>query len=308
MEGARAPVQPRHLLGELAGTLRETFPASIRINVPPCGPLWTVSGDPLQLHQALLNLCLNARDAMPRGGTLTLSAESRVLDESGEARPGPYVAFKIAATGATRSETRDRIVNPLFAGKETGDGAAPGLSTALAIVKGHHGFAHLGSQAGLGTVFQVFLPADGSPADEAVAAPDHPAPLGDGELILVVDDEEAILDISRRTLEKRGYRVLTAAEGATAVALYAQHAREIAVVLTDMAMPVMDGISTLHALRRINPSVKVVASSGMGSNVNAARITDAGIKFFLRKPYRVDTLLKILREAIDSPAPSSAHN
>ncbi len=309
MEGQKIAVQPHHLVHELAGIIQETFPKGIRLKLEPNNSLWSVSGDPTQLHQALLNLCVNARDAMPNGGTLTLAVESRVFDESyaamnPEARPGPYVVIKVTDSGGgIRPEIRDKIFDPFFTTKEFGKGTGLGLSTVLAIVKGHQGFIHLSSELHQGSTFQIYLPAENAKAEEVSSVEGSVAPFGGGELILVVDDEEVILDISRKTLEKRGYRVLTALEGATAVALYAQHRGEIAAVLTDMMMPVMDGITTLHALRRINPDVKVIAASGLSSNANPAKASDAGIRYFLHKPYRAETLLKTLREAIDSPTP-----
>lgn len=314
MEGERIPVQPHHLLDELAGIIQETFPKGIRLKVEQNNTLWSVSGDPTQLHQALLNLCVNARDAMPKGGTLRLGVENKVFDESyaamnPEARPGPYVVIKVTDSGTgIRPEIKDKIFDPFFTTKEVGKGTGLGLSTVLAIVKSHQGFIQLSSEISKGSTFEIYLPAENAKAEEISTVEGSVAPFGGGELILVVDDEEVILDISRRTLEMRGYRVLTALEGATAVALYAQHRGEIAAVLTDMMMPVMDGITTLHALRRINPGVKVIAASGLSSNMNPAKASDAGIQYFLHKPYRAEALLKTLREVIDGPAPSPAIN
>ena len=308
MEGERVAVRPSHLLDELAAIVQETFPRHIRLTVRHDEAPWSVSGDPTQLHQALLNLCVNARDAMPRGGSLLLAIENRVFDESyagmnAEARPGPYVVIKVQDTGTgIPPEIRDRVFDPFFTTKDVGKGTGLGLSTVLAIVKAHQGFIHLSSEVGKGSTFELCLPAEDVGPEEINRVQDDAAPFGNDELILVVDDEEVILDISRRTLERCGYRVLTAQEGATAVAIYAQHRQEIAVVLTDMMMPVMDGMSTLYALRRINPAVKVIAASGLGSNVNPAKMSDAGVKHFLRKPYRAETLLRTLREVLDTPA------
>jgi PAS domain S-box-containing protein len=314
MEGQRITVQSHHLINELSDIIKETFPKAIRLKVQQCTAPWSVSGDPTQLHQALINLCVNARDAMPHGGSLKLSVENKVLDESysamnPEARPGPYVVIRVTDSGTgIPPEIKDKIFDPFFTTKDIGKGTGLGLSTVLAIVKGHQGFIHLSSQIGKGSTFEIYLPAESPKAEEITTAEGSIAPFGGGELILVVDDEEIILDISRKTLEKRGYRVLTAHEGATAVALYAQHRQDVAVVLTDMMMPVMDGIATLHALRRINPDVKVIAASGLSSNMNPAKMTDAGVRYFLHKPYRAETLLKTLREAIDSASPPPAVN
>ncbi len=305
MEGQRVSVSSELLVHDLAEIIQETFPKGIRFKVEKADALWSVRGDSTQLHQALLNLCVNARDAMPQGGSLVLGAENKLLDESYSAmnpgaRPGPYVVVRVTDTGTgIPPEIKDRIFDPFFTTKELGKGTGLGLSTVLAIVKGHQGFIRVNSEPGKGSSFEVHLPADGAKVEETPAS-GSVALSGEGELILVVDDEEVILDISRKTLEKRGYRVFTATEGATAVALYAQHGKDVAVVLTDMMMPIMDGITTLHALRRINPAVKVIAASGLSSNMNPAKMKDAGVRFFLHKPYRAETLLKTLREAIDS--------
>ena len=315
MEGQQLTVQPAVLLEELAGIIRETFPKGIQLVVEQTEMPWTICGDPTQLHQALLNLCVNARDAMPKGGVLTLRVETRVIDESyaamnPEARPGAHVAISVSDTGTgIRSEIREKIFDPFFTTKDIGKGTGLGLSTVLAIVKSHRGFIQLDSEMNRGSTFRIHLPAGNAKAEEIPVSTGTGtvAPFGGGELILIVDDEEVILDISRKTLEKRGYRVLTAQEGATAVALYAQHRGEIAAVLTDMMMPVMDGLSTLRALRRINPDVKVIAASGLASNMNPAKVSDAGIRYFLNKPYRAETLLKTLREAIDSREPHTAN-
>jgi len=314
MEGQRVPVSSELLIHDLAEIIQETFPKGIRFKVEKADALWSVRGDGTQLHQALLNLCVNARDAMTQGGSLVLSADNRVLDESYSAmnpgaRPGPYVVVRVTDSGAgIRPEIRDKIFDPFFTTKDPGKGTGLGLSTVLAIVRGHAGFIRVKSEPGKGSSFEVYLPADGAKVEETAAPSVPAAESGGGELILVVDDEEVILDISRKTLERRGYRVLTATEGATAVALYAQHGKDVAVVLTDMMMPVMDGITTLHALRRINPAVKVIAASGLSSNMNPAKMSDAGVRFFLHKPYRAETLLKTLREAIESEPAGPAVN
>ena len=313
MEGQQVVVQPPALLEELVSIIRETFPKAIQLAVEQTEMPWMICGDPTQLHQALLNLCVNARDAMPKGGTLTLRTESRMIDESyaamnTDAHPGPHVVISVSDTGTgIRPEIREKIFDPFFTTKDVGKGTGLGLSSVLAIVKSHRGFIHLDSQVNRGTTFRIHLPANNARTTEIAASTGSVAPFGGGETILVIDDEEVILDISRKTLERRGYRVLTAQEGATAVALYAQHRGEIAAVLTDMMMPVMDGLSTLRALRHINPDVKVIAASGLSSNMNPAKVSDAGIRYFLNKPYRADTLLKTLREAIDSREPQAAN-
>jgi CheY-like chemotaxis protein len=156
------------------------------------------------------------------------------------------------------------------------------------------------SEPGKGTTFKVYLPAMEIPSEEREAQPEQISlPRGNGETVLVIDDEASILVITKQTLQAFGYRVLTASDGAEAVAVYAEHKNDIAVVLTDMAMPIMDGPATIRALSRINPAIKIVAASGLNSNGGVAKVSGASIKYFLMKPYTAATLLKTLRAILD---------
>ena len=309
LEGQRISIPLRHLLDELEGIITETFPRSIRVVTEVSPALWSVTGDPTQLHQLLLNLAVNARDAMPHGGTLTLSAANLTLDAhsaglSPDAKAGPYVRLQLTDTGAGMpSEVRERIFEPFFTTKAPGKGTGLGLAIVHTVVKAHGGFLSVDSEAGCGTTFTIYLPAD--PALQTAGSM-HPLPTdlpcGRGELVLVVDDEAAIRDITRRTLEIFGYRVLTASDGAEAVALYAQHGREIAVVLTDMTMPVMDGAATIAALLRTNPAARIIAASGLSSGATIAKETRDSVQDFLPKPYTAETLLTRIREVLARPA------
>jgi CheY-like chemotaxis protein len=251
-----------------------------------------------------MNLCVNARDAMPRGGELSLRAENVTLDESYarmhlEAEPGRFVMVTVADTGEGMTpEVAGRIFEPFFTTKEVGKGTGLGLSTALTIVRSHGGFISTYSEPRKGTRFAVYLPASEAAAAERVERKRLDLPEGRGELVLVVDDEEAIRQITKGTLETFNYRVLVAADGTEAVAVYAQHREEVAVVLTDMMMPFMDGPATIRALRKIDPRVRVIAASGLAVGDKAAEAAAVGVHAFLAKPYTAEKLLKALAEIL----------
>ena len=300
VEGEHVRLQPKHLIKDVVKILRDTLPKSIEIKFDVPGDLWIVSADATQIHQVLMNLCVNARDAMPDGGEITIRAENMTLDDSYarmhlEAKPGRFVVVTVSDTGAGMPpEVVGRIFEPFFTTKELGKGTGLGLSTALTIVRSHGGFMNVYSEPNKGTQFAVYLPAvsAGEAEQAAIAQPDFPA--GRGELILVVDDEEAIRQITKGTLETFNYRVLTAADGTEAVALYAQHREEVAAVITDMMMPFMDGPATIRALQKLNPQVKIIAASGLAAHEKAAEATALGVRLFLSKPFTAEKLLKAL--------------
>jgi PAS domain S-box-containing protein len=306
MEGEKIEVQPKHLLKDLENIIKGTFPKDIRLQFSIPNDTWTILGDPTQVHQILLNLCVNARDAMPNGGTLTIGVENCVIDEqyagmNVEAKPGRYVKISVTDSGTgIPPEILDKIFDPFFTTKDLNKGTGLGLSTVMGIVKSHEGIINVYSEPGQGTTFKVYLPAT-ELSSEARNRQTQPVslPLGNGETILVVDDEASILTITSQTLQTFGYRVLTASDGADAVAIYAEHKNEIAVVLTDMMMPLMDGAATIHALTRINPVIKIVAVSGLNANGDVANASGAGVKHFLTKPYTAEILLKTMRTVLD---------
>jgi PAS domain S-box-containing protein len=308
LEGERIEIQPKHLFLDLENIIKGTFPKNIQLEFVIPNGIWTIWGDPTQVHQILLNLCVNARDAMPNGGSLTVEVENCVLDEhyaamSSQATPGRYVQINVTDSGMGMSqEVIDKIFEPFFTTKEMGKGTGLGLSTVMAIVKSHEGIVNVYSEPGKGTTFKVYLPAV-ELADEGQKKLTQRivSPRGNGETVLVIDDEASILTITSQTLQAFGYRVLTASDGAEAVAVYAKHEDEIAVVLTDMMMPVMDGAATIHALMRINPSIKIIAASGLNANGNVTNVSDPNVKRFLTKPYTAGILLTTLRETLDEP-------
>jgi len=305
VEGQRILLNPVHILNDIQDMIRDTFPKNINSGYNPHRGVWTVTGDPTQLHQVFTNLCVNARDAMPNGGALKVTIENVVLDDmyadmNPESKPGDYVMVTVADTGGgIPANIRDKIFEPFFTTKEIGKGTGLGLSTTVGILRSHGGFIRVDSEMGKGTIFKAYLPANATAkAAEEVAVGETPLPRGDGELVLVVDDEERMRAVVQTTLERFGYRVLLAANGAEAVALYAQNREQIAIVLTDMAMPVMDGPATIVALKSMNPNLKIIASSGLPSDADVAKAVGAGVKHFVPKPYTTETLLTILAEAL----------
>ena len=305
LDAPRVALRLDTLLKEMAQLMRETFAKSIQVRVDYPGSLWTIIGDVTQFQQVLLNLCVNARDAMPGGGQITLKAENLQVDETQvrttpEACPGNYVMVSVADTGmGIKPDHLDKIFDPFFTTKEIGKGTGLGLSVALGIVKSHGGFIQVESELGRGTTFRVCLPASDANADRNSMAPPEAVPRGRGELILLVDDEAAIRAVTRRTLEKNGYRVLTAADGTEAVSCYTQHQSDIQVVLTDMMMPQMDGKATLRALRRINPAVRVIAVSGMLGEPSDP--TEAPVSARLGKPFTANQLLLTVAKVLELP-------
>ncbi len=301
VEGERVFLRPAHLMRELEHIVVRIFPRNIVFEPRVPEQLWPVVGDPTQLHQVLLNLCVNARDAMPHGGRLGVTAANRRIDEqyatlARNVAPGRYVCFEVSDTGrGIPRDELDRIFDPFFTTKEQGQGTGLGLSTVMGIVRGHGGFVDVTSTVGKGTTFRVHLPArpDETPESPAEARPEA-LPRGAGELVLVVDDEPTVLNVTRRTLEAFGYRVITAADGAEAIGLHAIRRQEIDVVLTDMVMPVMDGPALIGALRRNDPAIRIIAASGLNGSDQASRASSAGVKDFLAKPYSAEALLDTL--------------
>lgn len=300
IDGQRTVVQMNHLFSEIQQIVQETFPKSIELTEHIQAELWAVIGDATHLHQLLLNLVVNARDAMPKGGHIEISAENLLIDEhyarmNLDAHVGPYIAITVADTGmGMRSEIIDRIFEPFFTTKEIGKGTGLGLSTAKGIIQSHGGFVTVTSQVGKGTEFKVYLP-----AVEVAKTPlveDLELFKGNGELILVVDDETRILETTKILLEVYSYRVLTASNGIEAIALYVQHEDEISVVLMDMMMPLMDGATAITTLQKINSQVKVVAVSGLNLSEKLAKIP--GVKKFIAKPYTTKELLQTLHSIL----------
>lgn len=308
VEGERVLLCVGHLIKEMVKISRETFPRTIEISSRVPRDLWPVVGDATQLHQVLLNLCVNARDAMPEGGRIVMSAGNLELDEnfvsmSPGAKPGLYVMAEVADTGSgIPREMIDRIFDPFFTTKELGKGTGLGLSTVIGIVKSHGGFVHVDSEIGRGSTFRIYLPATPESKSGVTAPSAQDLPSGNGELVLVVDDEQSICRVTGSMLEKYGYRVMVAGDGTEALARFAQAHGAVRVVLTDLMMPFMDGLTLIRTLQRMDPGVSIIASTGQGDEPRMAELQKMNIRHALRKPYNAEVLLTTLRACLEAKA------
>jgi PAS domain S-box-containing protein len=298
VEGNPTNTQVNHLLKEVYKIIQQTFPKTIELSPDFSPDLWLIPADATLLHQVFMNLCVNARDAMPHGGMLSISAENVVIDNNYarmhvNAQAGFYVVVTISDTGTgIPPKILDSIFDPFFTTKAIGQGTGLGLSTVLGIVKSHRGFINVYSEVAKGTRFKIYLPATKSSEIETVAQTD--LPLGQGELILVVDDEVAIREITQITLETSEYRVLTASDGIEAIALYAEHKDKISVVLLDLMMPELDSVTIIRTLQKLNPQVQIVAMSGLATNEATTKVLHEGVQCFLAKPFTAPELLNLL--------------
>jgi hypothetical protein len=306
VDGERVLLQTRHLIKEVAKIVGETFPKTIQLKTNIAENLWTTMGDATQLHQVMVNLTVNARDAMPDGGTLTISAENTVVEPNQEphpagAKPGFYVVIRItdSGTGIPR-EILDKIFEPFFTTKEMGKGTGLGLATVLGIVKSHGGFVQVQTEVNKGTTFLIYLPALESAQTQPAENDQRALPTGNGELILAVDDEVSVLSMTKETLENFGYRVVTAKDGTEAIATYSAHRNEIKGVLTDMLMPFMDGPATIRVLKKLDPNVRIIAASGLMDNDKVKDATGMDNIAFLMKPYTAEKLLTMVHKVLSA--------
>lgn len=305
-------LQVRHLLRDITAVITGTFPKSIRLEDFIPTDLWPVKGNPTQIHQVMMNLCVNSRDAMPNGGTLRLRGGNLVLDNAAAnaiegGRPGAFLMLEVEDTGSgIPPDVLKRMWEPFYTTKESGKGTGLGLSTVRGIIEAHGGFIEVITTIGKGSTFRIYLPAaEGGPADK-LPQPPKPLQAGKGELILVVDDEKHIRDMTMTMLTRNGYRVILAADGAEAAVVFAQRAAEIRLVITDLHMPNLDGAMLGRALRRINPGARLLVVSGMSSalgnrpDYKPEEFADA----FLHKPFKPEALLAKVQEVL-APGGSS---
>ncbi|MEO1375907.1 MAG: PAS domain S-box protein [Cyanobacteria bacterium J06635_10] len=301
-EGKRTVLQINHLLKDIEQFATGTFPKSIVIQRNISQDLLTVLADPTQIHQVLMNLVVNARDAMPHGGTITMEAYNLYIDENYarmnlEAKVGHYIVVTIADTGGgIPPEIIDRIFDPFFTTKEVGKGTGLGLSTAIGIIKSHGGFFEVNSELGKGSQFKVYLPS--SQETRIETAGENITRIGNSELILVVDDEAAICEIIKTTLESHNFEVFTASDGIEAISSYVQHKKTCSLVLMDMMMPEMDGATAIRTLQQLNPQVQIIAMSGLASTEALAKAAGNGIQGFLAKPFTKCDLLNTINAVL----------
>jgi len=302
-EGERSVMQTRHIITEIQKVLQETFVKSIDIitNVPK--DLWVINADANQIHQVLMNLCVNARDAMPSGGTLTITAENLILDEfyarmNIDAKVGPYITISVADTGTGMPpDVQEKIFEPFFTTKEIGKGTGLGLATVFSIVKSHGGFVHVYSEVGKGTTFKMYFPASQTAETQQAEMQVETFHRGNRELILVIDDEPSIREITKATLEAHNFRAITANDGAEGVATFLQYKNEIKCVITDMNMPVMDGVATVRAIRSIESNAIIIGASGSPKKTKQLEETN-DLQATLQKPYTAEKLLKTVAKVL----------
>lgn len=313
--GEHQLLQVKHLLRDIAAVISGSFPKSITLRDEIPSDLWPIKANATHVHQVVLNLCVNARDAMPEGGTLSVRGRNVQLSAAAAAvipggRPGAFLLLEVQDTGTgIPPEIIKRIWEPFFTTKEAGRGTGLGLSTVRGIIEAHAGFVDVQSTPGAGALFRVYLPAAEVRMPDAAELAARAQPRGAGELILVVDDEEHIRDMTTTILGRNGYRVITACDGEDATRQFAEHAREIRLVISDLHMPNLDGAMLARALRDRHPPAKMLVMSGMASGL------DNGIEFraeefadgLLLKPFRSEALLEKVHALLHAPdaAPAS---
>ncbi|MFT3869399.1 MAG: response regulator [Nibricoccus sp.] len=304
-EGENFPFRLEHLVKDTVNLLRDTFPKNIRIRSNYTPDLWSVIGDATRLHQVLMNLCVNARDAMPTGGNLSITMKNFLVEDSATPpadgiRPGRYIRLDVADTGTGMTpEVKQKVFDPFFTTKAPGKGTGLGLATVLTIIKGHEGFLKFESEPGVGTCFHIYLPA----CDEVEAAtrtPFAPPPTGRGELILIADDEHTVREIVKSILEASGYRTILADDGATALSQFALNREEIACVIADIEMPNLDGFACAQAFRLINKNVPVLLATGKNEPEPPADQIEAAGAAYLAKPFTKAELLTNINRCIES--------
>lgn len=295
-EGDRILLQPIYLLDEVMKIASQTFPKLIALRHTYGQDIRPIEADATQLHQVLLNLCINARDAMPDGGVLSLALENFDVDAqfartNPGALPGPHVVFQIADTGqGIPADVIDKIFDPFFTTKKVGTGTGLGLSTTAGIVRSHGGFITVESAPGE-TRFRIYMPAKEAADTENPLQTDAIIPLGRGQTVLVVDDEPIIREVAEVILRNHGYRVYTAEDGPDALAIFAQQIGQIDAVVVDLVMPLMSGCALVRALRRIDPQVKIMLSTGRAEDLEVSEVEALGVEGLLRKPYTTRHLL-----------------
>jgi CheY-like chemotaxis protein len=292
------------LIKEMVKIIQDTFPKSILISTKVAKELWNTTGDTTELYQVLLNLCVNARDAMPQGGELTLTVANVTSGQgmksvSGDIPPGSYVVLSVADTGTgIPPEVLPRIFEPLFSTKPPDKGTGLGLSTVAGIIKKHNGFIQLQSEVGKGTEFRIYLPAALAAEMDKSKEPAKLLPLGHGEMILIMDDEATVRQLAQTTLQNYGYRVVTAMSGLDGITTFEEFQQEIKLLVSDTDMPLLDGIAAIRAVQKLRPEIPILITSGNQYDKAQLERIDTAHLAFLEKPYTIEQLLNAVAQGI----------
>jgi PAS domain S-box-containing protein len=298
-------IDPREVVDELLTMLKQTFPRIITFSEIIAEDISSIHADRTQIHQVLLNLCVNARDAMPNGGSIVIKIEMQTKEQVQKRFPSAdqdfYVCISVTDTGEGMDDaTRLRVFDPFYTTKPKGKGTGLGLSVVYGVVKAHQGFIDLESKVGVGTTFQLFFPVlTTGPQAVDTQQSTEPFDIGGTETILFVEDEELLLDMVHLMLEFKGYTVLVAKSGNEAIEIYKQHKQKISVVLTDLGLPGMTGMDEFKKLKEVTPNIKIIFASGFFEPDMKSELLKAGANGFIQKPYTTDEILRTLRKVLD---------
>jgi nitrogen-specific signal transduction histidine kinase/ActR/RegA family two-component response regulator len=301
------PLRVPDLVNEITSMLKETFPKVIEINVKYEKGMPFINADHSQMHQALLNLCVNARDAMPNGGILSIDVKTVeqkfVRERFPEASNERFVCIAVSDTGTgIDAKIKNLIFDPFFTTKEKGKGTGLGLSVVYGVMQTHHGFVAMESEVGKGTMFLLYLPIPHDPYTKLkTSETENFEAAGGTEGILIVEDEDILRKVLKELLESKGYKIYTAADGLEAVGIYQEHKDEIDLVLTDMGLPKMSGSEVFKKMCEINARAKVLLASGFLEPDTKTEMLKAGAKGFIQKPYKPYEVLKEIRKILDEP-------
>ena len=300
-----APLEVNLLVTEVQKMVQETFPRTIAVKAELDTNILLIDADRTQVYQTLLNLCVNARDAMPKGGTISIATRKvagyQLRDRFPGAEETDFVNVSVADTGVGMNQaTRKRVFEPFFTTKGKEKGTGLGLSVVYGIMKSHQGYVDVQSVMGQGTTFDLFFPVRHEvPPAKATGTEEEHTPVGGTESILVVEDEALLRDLLKTILAANGYNVFIASDGEEAVSVYKNHHKEIALVIADLGLPKLDGTGVFDHLRMINPGVKVLIASGYIDPGVKSGLLKAGAMGFLQKPMRPDETVRRVREALD---------
>ncbi|MGO8881211.1 MAG: ATP-binding protein, partial [Desulfomonilaceae bacterium] len=308
--GRKSEYRPRPLnlnyqIEQLRKMLERTIPKMIKIELKLDDRLSPVNADPTHMDQVLMNLAVNARDAMPDGGVLTFETSNVFLDEEFArvhvgAKPGAYVLMSVSDTGhGMDKETLGRMFEPFYTTKEVGKGTGLGLAMVYGVVTQHDGQVRCYSEPGHGTTFRIYLPALVAEKDQLETGKHEAMPTDGTETILLVDDGEFLRDLGKTMLEESGYRVLTAANGKEALGLYTRERERISLVILDLVMPGMGGNQCLEELLKIDPKVRVLIASGFVADSQITQALEMGARGSLDKPYKMEEMLQAVCEVLD---------